>query len=50
MSQTTLSELNASSKSDFVTALANIFEYSPWIAEHWHNHLAHLAESAPSIG
>ena len=33
MSQTTLSELNASSKSDFVARLANIFEYSPWIAE-----------------
>jgi 2-oxo-4-hydroxy-4-carboxy-5-ureidoimidazoline decarboxylase len=33
MSQTTLSELNAASKSDFVAALANIFEYSPWIAE-----------------
>jgi len=25
--------LNACSKSDFVAALANIFEYSPWIAE-----------------
>jgi len=33
MSQMTLSELNASSKNDFVAALANIFEYSPWIAE-----------------
>ena len=33
MSQTTLSELNASSKSDFVAQLSNIFEYSPWIAE-----------------
>src|SRR5882757_8138497 len=30
----TLSELNGSSKDDFVAALANIFEYSPWIAEH----------------
>jgi 2-oxo-4-hydroxy-4-carboxy-5-ureidoimidazoline decarboxylase len=34
MSQKTLSELNACSKADFVAALANIFEYSPWIAEH----------------
>jgi 2-oxo-4-hydroxy-4-carboxy-5-ureidoimidazoline decarboxylase len=33
MSQTPLAELNANSKADFVTALANIFEYSPWIAE-----------------
>jgi 2-oxo-4-hydroxy-4-carboxy-5-ureidoimidazoline decarboxylase len=33
MSQTTLSELNACSKDDFIAALANIFEYSPWIAE-----------------
>ena len=33
MSQTPLSELNACSKPDFVKALANIFEYSPWIAE-----------------
>src|SRR5260370_28212720 len=33
MSQPKLSDLNACSKSDFVTALANIFEYSPWIAE-----------------
>jgi 2-oxo-4-hydroxy-4-carboxy-5-ureidoimidazoline decarboxylase len=29
-----LSELNACSKDDFVAALANVFEYSPWIAEH----------------
>jgi 2-oxo-4-hydroxy-4-carboxy-5-ureidoimidazoline decarboxylase len=34
MSQKTLSDLNACSKDDFVAALANIFEYSPWIAEH----------------
>jgi 2-oxo-4-hydroxy-4-carboxy-5-ureidoimidazoline decarboxylase len=34
MSQKKLSELNACSKDDFVAALANIFEYSPWIAEH----------------
>jgi 2-oxo-4-hydroxy-4-carboxy-5-ureidoimidazoline decarboxylase len=34
MSQTSLAELNACSKDDFVAALANIFEYSPWIAEH----------------
>jgi 2-oxo-4-hydroxy-4-carboxy-5-ureidoimidazoline decarboxylase len=33
MSQTTLSELNASSDSGFVARLGNIFEYSPWIAE-----------------
>jgi 2-oxo-4-hydroxy-4-carboxy-5-ureidoimidazoline decarboxylase len=33
MSQKKLSDLNASSKDDFVAALANIFEYSPWIAE-----------------
>ena len=28
-----LSDLNAASKDDFVAALGNIFEYSPWIAE-----------------
>jgi 2-oxo-4-hydroxy-4-carboxy-5-ureidoimidazoline decarboxylase len=33
MSQKSLSGLNAGGKDDFVTALANIFEYSPWIAE-----------------
>jgi 2-oxo-4-hydroxy-4-carboxy-5-ureidoimidazoline decarboxylase len=33
MPQKALSELNACSKADFVGALANIFEYSPWIAE-----------------
>jgi 2-oxo-4-hydroxy-4-carboxy-5-ureidoimidazoline decarboxylase len=33
MSQKTLSDLNACSKDDFAAALANIFEYSPWIAE-----------------
>src|SRR6266849_8799364 len=33
MPQTTLADLNACSKTDFVAALANIFEYSPWIAE-----------------
>jgi 2-oxo-4-hydroxy-4-carboxy-5-ureidoimidazoline decarboxylase len=33
MSQQKLSDLNACSKDDFVSALANIFEYSPWIAE-----------------
>ena len=31
--QKNLSELNGCSKDDFVAALANIFEYSPWIAE-----------------
>jgi 2-oxo-4-hydroxy-4-carboxy-5-ureidoimidazoline decarboxylase len=34
MPQTKLSDLNACSRDDFVAALANIFEYSPWIAEH----------------
>jgi len=33
MLQNTLADLNACSKDDFVAALANIFEYSPWIAE-----------------
>jgi 2-oxo-4-hydroxy-4-carboxy-5-ureidoimidazoline decarboxylase len=33
MSQKTLSDLNACSKNDFVAALTNVFEYSPWIAE-----------------
>jgi 2-oxo-4-hydroxy-4-carboxy-5-ureidoimidazoline decarboxylase len=33
MSQKTLSDLNACSIDDFVAALANVFEYSPWIAE-----------------
>jgi 2-oxo-4-hydroxy-4-carboxy-5-ureidoimidazoline decarboxylase len=33
MPQQSLSELNACSKDDFVEALANIFEHSPWIAE-----------------
>ena len=33
MSQKKLSDLNACGKDDFVAALANIFEYSPWIAE-----------------
>ena len=33
MSQLSLSDLNACSKDDFVAALANIFEYSPWIAQ-----------------
>src|SRR3979409_1538669 len=33
MSQKALADLNACSKDDFVAALANIFEYSPWIAE-----------------
>jgi 2-oxo-4-hydroxy-4-carboxy-5-ureidoimidazoline decarboxylase len=31
--QTPLAELNACGKDDFVAALANIFEYSPWIAK-----------------
>jgi 2-oxo-4-hydroxy-4-carboxy-5-ureidoimidazoline decarboxylase len=33
MSQKPLDELNGCTQSDFVTALANIFEYSPWVAE-----------------
>jgi 2-oxo-4-hydroxy-4-carboxy-5-ureidoimidazoline decarboxylase len=33
MSQKPLADLNACSKGDFVAALANVFEYSPWIAE-----------------
>src|ERR1700744_621424 len=33
MSQQKLADLNVCSKDDFVAALANIFEYSPWIAE-----------------
>jgi 2-oxo-4-hydroxy-4-carboxy-5-ureidoimidazoline decarboxylase len=33
MPQTPLAELNACSTADFVAALANVFEYSPWIAE-----------------
>jgi len=33
MLQKPLEELNACSPSDFVAALANIFEYSPWVAE-----------------
>src|SRR5258708_35023904 len=33
MQPKTLAELNACSKDDFVAVLANIFEYSPWIAE-----------------
>jgi 2-oxo-4-hydroxy-4-carboxy-5-ureidoimidazoline decarboxylase len=33
MSQKTLTDLNACGKDDFVAALANVFEYSPWIAE-----------------
>ena len=32
MSQKILSDLNVCSEADFVAALANIFEYSPWIA------------------
>src|ERR1700719_3961576 len=33
MSQKPLGELNSCPESDFVAALANIFEYSPWVAE-----------------
>lgn len=31
--QTPLADLNTCSRADFVAALANVFEYSPWIAE-----------------
>jgi 2-oxo-4-hydroxy-4-carboxy-5-ureidoimidazoline decarboxylase len=33
MSQITVSDLNACAQADFVAALGNIFEHSPWIAE-----------------
>src|SRR6202000_2698138 len=33
MPQKSLEELNACTHSDFVAALANVFEYSPWVAE-----------------
>ncbi len=33
MPQHSLSDLNAASATDFVAALANVFEHSPWIAE-----------------
>ena len=33
MSQKLLEELNSCTETDFVAALANIFEYSPWVAE-----------------
>jgi len=33
MPQKSLADLNACSRDDFVAVLANIFEYSPWIAE-----------------
>jgi 2-oxo-4-hydroxy-4-carboxy-5-ureidoimidazoline decarboxylase len=33
MTQRSLAELNAGSAADFATALANVFEHSPWIAE-----------------
>jgi 2-oxo-4-hydroxy-4-carboxy-5-ureidoimidazoline decarboxylase len=32
-SKLTLDDLNAASRSDFVAALGNVFEHSPWIAE-----------------
>ncbi|MET0721852.1 MAG: 2-oxo-4-hydroxy-4-carboxy-5-ureidoimidazoline decarboxylase [Tardiphaga sp.] len=43
MPEKTLAELNTCSKADFVAALANIFEYSPWIAEQ-------AAEARPFAG
>ncbi|QUS41047.1 2-oxo-4-hydroxy-4-carboxy-5-ureidoimidazoline decarboxylase [Tardiphaga alba] len=43
MTGTTLAHLNSCSKADFVAALANIFEYSPWIA-------AEVAERRPFFG
>ena len=33
MAQISLADLNAASQADFVAALANVVEYSPWIAE-----------------
>ena len=33
MSHLTLAELNAMDSADFVAALANVYEYSPWIAD-----------------
>lgn len=43
MSQIPLSDLNAAAKADFVAALANVVEYSPWIAEQ-------LADKRPFAG
>ncbi|MDD1537645.1 MULTISPECIES: 2-oxo-4-hydroxy-4-carboxy-5-ureidoimidazoline decarboxylase [unclassified Bradyrhizobium] len=43
MSQISLSDLNAAAKADFVAALANVVEYSPWIAEQ-------LADKRPFAG
>lgn len=43
MSKISLANLNAASKADFVAALANIVEYSPWLAEQ-------LAEQRPFGG
>ncbi|MBR0846570.1 2-oxo-4-hydroxy-4-carboxy-5-ureidoimidazoline decarboxylase [Bradyrhizobium diazoefficiens] len=43
MAQISLAALNAASRADFVTALANVVEYSPWIAEK-------LAEQRPFAG
>jgi 2-oxo-4-hydroxy-4-carboxy-5-ureidoimidazoline decarboxylase len=43
MSPITLADLNACSQDDFVAALANIFEYSPWIA-------AQVASERPYAG
>ena len=34
MSQLSLSDLNIASRADFAASLGNIFEHSPWIAEH----------------
>jgi 2-oxo-4-hydroxy-4-carboxy-5-ureidoimidazoline decarboxylase len=42
-SMTPLADLNACSKADFVAALANVFENSPWIAEK-------AAEARPFVG
>jgi len=43
MSQISLSDLNDAAKADFVAALANVVEYSPWIAEQ-------LADKRPFAG
>ena len=33
MSQISLADLNAADEANFIEALANVVEYSPWIAE-----------------
>src|SRR3954451_24821316 len=43
MAQISLAALNTADRADFVTALSNVVEYSPWIAEQ-------LAEQRPFAG